>query len=61
MAFGGVATGSIKAQLAAISRAAVTNKGSKFDCKARAGFLLNLVGIVLVSIVAVFLVPAILL
>jgi sodium-dependent dicarboxylate transporter 2/3/5 len=28
---------------------------------ARAGFLLNLVGIVLVSIVAVFLVPAILL
>ena len=36
MAFGGVATGSIKAQLAAIATAAVTNKGSKLDCRATA-------------------------
>ena len=36
MALGGVATGSIKAQLAAIATAAVTNKGSKLDCRARA-------------------------
>ena len=35
MALGGVATGSIKAQLAAIATAAVTNKGSKLDCNAR--------------------------
>ena len=31
IAFGGVATGNIKAQLAAIATAAVTNKGSKLD------------------------------
>jgi len=31
IAFGGVATGSIKAQLAAKATAAVTNNGSKFD------------------------------
>ena len=36
MAFGGVATGSIKAQLAAIATAAVTSKGSKLDCRAMA-------------------------
>ena len=36
MALGGVATGNINAQLAAMATAAVTKRGSKLDCRAKA-------------------------